>query len=324
MRSTSKVITKTKGIFILPVMVLATLAAAGGTLSSKSPCRPVTMLPSQRYNYSAAIVADKLYVIGGASAPLHQVRTVEEYDLVTGRWTEKAPMTVARHCFRAIAHRGLIYAVGGDAEGRIEVFDPARNMWRVLTSMPVARNEIGAELVEDKIYVLGGIPPGGDGKVVYRDVDAYDLAAGEWTRKSPIPQARFAFGTAALSGKIYLIGGLISGRASDAVEEFSPSSDTWEVRPAAPLKNFCYSTVSGSRVLAIGDYSMDGAQMIAAFDPQAVRWAAIEKELGFAYPMAVFAYGSKLYLLGPRDSAAFIRDRHGLYVYDLSEGEGDR
>jgi N-acetylneuraminic acid mutarotase len=75
--------------------------------------------------------------------------------------------------------------------------------------------------------------------VVFGLVTAFALTSADsakantWTRKADIPTPRKAHSTAAVDGKIYVIGGLATDTsynnsgAIPAVEEYDPATDTW-------------------------------------------------------------------------------------------------
>src|SRR3989442_15378030 len=93
-------------------------------------------MPTKRGSPVAAVVGDKLYVIGGATT------------LPGSRETAVHP---------ARPHVSV---------GTVEEYDPAMNTWRPRSSMPTPRNHATAAAVNGKIYVIGGpargasLPPG--------------------------------------------------------------------------------------------------------------------------------------------------------------------
>src|ERR1700686_5240406 len=83
-------------------------------------------LPTKRGSAVAAVVGDKIYVIGGAA---------------------NLPGSEAM---------ALMPTVPQEVLGTVEEYDPASNTWRARSPMPTPRNHAAAGAVNGKIYVIGG------------------------------------------------------------------------------------------------------------------------------------------------------------------------
>src|SRR5438034_4409897 len=88
--------------------------------------KALASLPTKRGSPVAAAVGDKIYVIGGATVgpgsnetAVHPARphvslgVVEEYDVASNRWRQRAPMPTPRNHATAGAVNGKIYVIGG-------------------------------------------------------------------------------------------------------------------------------------------------------------------------------------------------------------------
>ncbi|MGH2396948.1 MAG: kelch repeat-containing protein, partial [bacterium] len=73
--------------------------------------------------------------------------------------------------------------------------------------MPSSRTEVAAALVGTKIFVVGGIEPGG----VSAAVEEYDVSANTWRRVAPLPAALHHTTASSLGGKLYVVGGFTGG-----------------------------------------------------------------------------------------------------------------
>src|SRR5213594_1270071 len=69
-------------------------------------------MPIKRGAASAAVVGDKIYVIGGAT-PQRGLGTVQTYDPNTNTWKELTPMPTPRNHAAIGAVNGKIYVIGG-------------------------------------------------------------------------------------------------------------------------------------------------------------------------------------------------------------------
>ncbi len=85
-------------------------------------------MPTSRANHTSAVVANKIYVIGGRNFRGEE-RTVEEYDPAVDQWTTKYPMPTPRGGMSSAVVNGKIYVIGGrkdnDALATVEEYNPA-------------------------------------------------------------------------------------------------------------------------------------------------------------------------------------------------------
>ena len=200
----------------------------------------VADLPTLRFVHNNACAVDgKIYVIGGMgflndiwkiNDPMHTVATVEVYDSATNKWSRVVDMPTARGGLVAVPVDGKIYAIGGAiAENRIvqqlpivEMYDPATDQWTRLNDMPISTNNMSASVVNDKIYVVGGVNfRAGNQFVSVAHVQMYDPKTDQWTPQASMLTPRHNLDTSVVDGKIYAIGGY-SNRNLESIEVFDP------------------------------------------------------------------------------------------------------
>ena len=132
--------------------------------------------------------------------------------------------------FTVIAMMGLIFAASAQSQPSV-----APGSWTVKAPLPVARNEVVAVSLNDKIYVLGGSYP--RQKYDVADNGEYDPAVDRWRARAPMPHGLNHPGAAALNGRIYVIGGF-TGSNHNGVDngafEYDPAADTWRALPPLP------------------------------------------------------------------------------------------
>lgn len=104
----------------------------------------------------AAVEADgKIYVLGDN-------RYTWVYDPALDSWVLKAPIPTARSYFTAVKLKGRILAIGGYAGGlhatsSVEEYDPVTDTWSSGLRLEFPRVGIGAAVVNEKAYVIGGL-----------------------------------------------------------------------------------------------------------------------------------------------------------------------
>ncbi len=110
------------------------------------------------------------------------------------------------------AVNGKIYVIGGQTTESSEPakagfvntvyeYDPASGKWTARAPMPTMRGGGVAAVVDGRIYVAGGRPPGG------HDFAVYDLTADKWTTLANLPTQRNHLAAGAHDGKVYVFGG---------------------------------------------------------------------------------------------------------------------
>jgi N-acetylneuraminic acid mutarotase len=223
------------------------------------PSNPVPV-----HHGASATVGRKFYVFGGFRLPdtgklgnWYPENKAWMFDLDTQKWSALPNMPTARGALAAVAAGKKIYVMGGaripqgtsmpdglfgggpvELVGTNEVFDTDTNTWSTLAEMPTPRNHHSVEVVDGKIYAIGGrvgscFSAGWSSNIWMND--AYDIATNTWTPRAPMPTARSGTGIAVIDGKIHVLGG--EGWIEDfggvfrAHEVYDPKTNTWSRYP---------------------------------------------------------------------------------------------
>lgn len=193
----------------------------------------------------------------------------------TGAWVFRAPTGFPRSevSYTAVGHRFYL-AWGGLLH---QFFNPVKNRWRTLASLPQALNHIQAVAFRKKIYSLGGLEmrPGSpsSGTVWIYDPESDSFASG-----TPMPEGRErgAGGVARHDGLLYYLGGLHDGVAVPWVDVYDPVADTWESLPDMPrARDHFQAAVIGDVLYAIGGRTGNGTTPFGhndALDLQTGEW----------------------------------------------------
>jgi N-acetylneuraminic acid mutarotase len=167
-----------------------------------------TSMPQARRYAAAAVLNGKIYVAGGVDGAGIQQSTLFRYDPVTNTWSQMATMPAgirSRLTLSAVGTgaNGRLWAVGGagTSQGtRVEVFDPnagPTGAWTVGPGLPAQRSSHGAMVLNDYLYVVGGL---NTSSVTQDTIYYYDTllgVGGAWqavAAGSNLPLARSNFG----------------------------------------------------------------------------------------------------------------------------------
>jgi N-acetylneuraminic acid mutarotase len=302
---------------ILLILVL-TLCQTSLTLEAEDAWTTKADMPTARSYLSASVVDGKIYVIGGLSDKTVSISTVEVYDPATNTWERKADMPTARLGLSTSVVLGRIYVIGGlpgaDVIGagvvgaacsKVEEYDPVTDTWVEKADMPTARLTFASEVVDGKIYTIGGhLSEPGDLGTISSTVEVYDLLTDTWTRKADIPTARTGLSAGAVEGKIYAIGGTAGPPWSGlrTVEVYDPSTDTWERKADMPTGryNFSISVVNG-KIYAIGGSNTNpwpGLTVVEMYDPATNTWVRKADMPTGKLASATGTVDGKIYVIG--------------------------
>ena len=78
-----------------------------------------------------------------------------------GQWQPKSSLEIARSHCPTVAYKGKIYGFGGGgpnfkSQNTTVIYDPETDSWSYGSNMPTLRSGSVAQLVGDRIYVIGG------------------------------------------------------------------------------------------------------------------------------------------------------------------------
>lgn len=189
---------------------------------------PLAPMPAPRGAHTAALVAGKVYVVGGVSERLELAAETWVYDPKADAWTTGPAMPTPRDHVTSVELDGRLVVVEGqrlshaDVLGAMESFDPAAGEWTRLADAPTPRNAMVAGVVAGRIVVAGGQTD----VDVFDIVEAYDPKTDSWSTLAPMPTARHGLAAGVVEGRLFtLLGGTVAGSPVDlsrAVESIGP------------------------------------------------------------------------------------------------------
>jgi N-acetylneuraminic acid mutarotase len=167
--------------------------------------------------------------------------------------------------------------------------------------MPTSRGFHVANVVDGKIYVMGGSHETDAEKAEVRTVVVYDPATDTWTQKGDMPRRIGAGSSSVVDGKIYVFGGY---GGSSRVDEYDPVTDTWTKKSYMPAWRHALSTSTlDGKIYAIGGYvpgvsGYPGVATVEVYNPATDTWTtAPDMPTGRIGPRSSVVDG-KIYVIG--------------------------
>jgi len=201
--------------------------------------------------------------------------------------------------------RGRLYCFL--SSGEVWEHELASRRWRQRADMPTHRRAFGLGVVNDRIYVVGGIEPltGQSARL-----EEYDPEYDRWSVKADMPTPRAFPGVAVANGRLYVVGGMKKGwfgsLATRRNEEYDPLADAWTRRRKMPAarRGFAAGGVNGEVYVVGGTrwwlFGRRATGRNDAYDPSTDGWY---RRRSMPTPRAELGLGTvnnRLYAIGGR------------------------
>ena len=266
-------------------------------------------MPKEESGLVAAVVNGKIYAIAANGAN-------EEYNPATLTWTTKESIPTPRGKPGIAVHQNKIYVIGGangfDPATGIpilcsvnEAYNPLTDTWETRRSMPTPRSGLDANVVNGKIYLIGGVKDPNTGEASNL-TEVYDPATDTWTTKMPVPTPVFSYSSAVVENKIYVISGSTTGQGTTNLTQiYDPSTDTWSSGkpPLTPVADAAAGATTGmfapKRIYLIGGRTAaTGISLNQVYDPETDQWTWGASMPTPRFNLAVAVVNDTLYTLG--------------------------
>lgn len=304
--------------------------------SQAADWQAVASLNTERSQFAAGIVDGTIVVFGGVDQDGHYLASTERLDLANPLvWRQSANNSDAISQLTASSVAGQFYAFGGlpanqQIMDRVSRYDSVGDQWRGLPNMPTARVLATAVAEDNEILLLGG-HANKEGKRYYLNaIEAYNPVTDVWRNAGKMPLALESMAAANIDGKIYLFGGLQSGKKlGSAVMRFDPVSKKWQrngfspvpyprlfvTGQAAPVLNGKVYLIGGGSVASV-NAPVSPSDKVSIYDPVSNTW-----QTGPALPQplmdhATVANDEAVYVIGGRSGDNLSSDNR---VWRLSD-----
>ena len=174
---------------------------------------PGPPLPRPLHHGALAVVADRLYVIGGYSngpgEPWVPQAVVASLGAGEPAWRDEPALPAPRGAHAAAVAGGRLVVVGGESGGAAlastAVYDPADRTWRDGPTLARAREHLAAAAASGRVYAIAG-RTGAEGN--FTDVESLDpVGDPQWRPESDLNRSRGGIGADSVGGTVCVAGG---------------------------------------------------------------------------------------------------------------------
>jgi len=146
-----------------------------------------------------------------------------------------------------------------------------------------------------------------------------------WVSQSPMPTKRAGLGLAAVSGRVYAIGGVrANNQATRSVEIYDPEADEWSEGAAKPtaVANIA-GAVLADKIYVPGGCTNEGEAIdtLEIYDPETDTWTKGESLPAARCGYGLVTFNSQLYLFGGWDGTTFADT---IFVYSPEEDRWEK
>ena len=231
---------------------------------------PLPELAQPRSDLGVAITDGRLVAVGGMSAG-QVLKSVAVFDLMTRTWAGLPDMETARHGMAVDTVEKSVYAIGGStaagddqATSSAEMLKlPARKIqpaaqWRTLPDAPTARLMMAWAVLDNKIWIMGGVREG----VGLTTVESYDPHTGSWQPGPPLPIRLHHATAATYRGEVVVLGGASENLADASNKVFALRGNSWVELPSlSHARAAAAAAVVGDKLVVVG--GQNAKQLVA-------------------------------------------------------------
>jgi hypothetical protein len=217
--------------------------------------RDLPLLPAPVHHAMAAVVSNRLFVIGGYSEAGDPVSTM--WEMADDEWLERSPLPEPVAAGAAVALDKSIYLVGGTPRGGLFRYDVVGDTWSEVPGPRRPREHVAAAAFDGEIWAIGGRWQG----EIFDNTEIFNPGSQSWRAGPSLIEARSGFGAAVVGDSIVVAGGEVfePDRALSSVELLAGESGQWSLIDSLP------HGLHGNPLIAIGpDLYLPGGSARAA------------------------------------------------------------
>ncbi len=251
-----------------------TFGGLPATLSEVSWGRIRGLIPAQPGPTNQLV--DVVVSVGGNQDTLSQAfRYLFGQGGEPGRWESLANLGAALGEVAAGVIDGKMYLVGEGSDATL-AYDLQNRQWLAnKATRPYAGHHHSAEVHGGKLYLIGGIGGGSEGRV-----QIFDPLTNSWSAGADMPWSGGSVSSARIGDLIYVAGGIVSTFTVANCAVYDPLADTWTAKAAMPDsgRNHAAAATDGQKLYVFGgrrggNFVANGYDSVMIYDPLANTWS---------------------------------------------------
>jgi N-acetylneuraminic acid mutarotase len=258
-------------------------------------------LPGGLTGPAAALVGSDLIVSAGGQGP-REIPIAATWALpFRDVWRPRRMLPIALAEVAAGIVGRHVYVVGKGVNETLR-YDLSSGTWdstRAVSPRPFVGDHHAAEVLQGRLYLLGGIHAEGRTQI-------YDPSTNRWQLGAPMPFAGASSASAVIGGLIYVAGGIVGDSTTAQAAAYDPASDFWRrIAPMPAGRNHAAPGTDGHRFFVFGGRSgrnsvSNGFDDVQIYDPTTDRWStSADSGARIApLPQARGGMGKAVYLAG--------------------------
>ena len=222
-----------------------------------------------RWQSSSVLYQDHMIVTGGWDGNRKRLDSVEELNLAQqdGHWVQskfKLPVPSVGH--KCVVYQNRLFLIGGHGNGKthdtiyeIQLTPPYTS--RLLTRMPKPVCDHGAEIVNDKIFVIGGTTTGW-GEHGTNTVLRFDPATNTCTELKPLPYQVSQMATVTWKDNVVILGGVDNqSKSLKTVILYNVTTGSHRMLPEMTTeRHCCLAVIIGDDIIVMGGLRLNSVE----------------------------------------------------------------
>ena len=213
--------------------------------------------------------------------------------LELGQWADLPDVPVALGEVSTSIIDGILYLLGEGTNATLRYDVLARQWLANGPTRPYPGHHHSSEVVNGKLYLIGGLGGASEGVV-----QIFDPTANTWSLGSSMPWAGGSVSTVVIDDKIYAAGGIVGSWTANDTAVFDPASDAWTNLQQMPSgRNHAAAATDGQRMFIFGgrrggNFVANGFDDVMIFDPIPGTWTSTLEEAATIAPLPVARGGT--------------------------------
>lgn len=189
------------------------------------------------------------YLVGGEKGVTREfINNVYKYDSTNNTWSEVANIP-QKGMYCSVSDSSNIYSITTYNENNLiskkcYKYTESSNTWNSIIDIPIIASSTTAQIVNNKLYVIGGIKENLEATGL---LQCYDITTSTWSSLAPMNIPRSFLASFSKGNNIYALGGLSNeGYSLNNNEIYDITTNTW--RTGIPMQynrnTFCATTIN--------------------------------------------------------------------------------